>query len=414
MDCLAVDTSSFIIVTESRVCKMTDKLDIELKDMSRDQKEKQYKKHWSKMKFPFTLHEGLHKYTKDELNTIRKNLKIRNASSLKKGDLAALLQEKIPKYLGNIYLYWDSERFKLLTNIAGNGGQISAPTIESEQIGYFRANGLIYTGTVEGKKLLAVPDELIEQIIDLKNNVTVRATINRNTEWIKLTRGLLYYYGTLNGTQLVDMVEKYTKETLDFGEYFTVIQDANAYRKEIIIDEYGFSNSRVFDPERVLQEHQARKSVQYYPFTKQQILTAGEPGFVERNKSFVQLVNFLTQNFKVNKIEADSIAEECVYATKIGHGPNDVLKYLGSTLEFDSMEIVQTLMDQVVLLMNNTREWFLKGHTSTELNKQEKKHLQPLPTSNYGSGNTNKVVKVGRNEPCPCGSGKKYKKCCGR
>ena len=25
-----------------------------------------------------------------------------------------------------------------------------------------------------------------------------------------------------------------------------------------------------------------------------------------------------------------------------------------------------------------------------------------------------KAVKVGRNDPCPCGSGKKYKKCCGR
>ena len=25
----------------------------------------------------------------------------------------------------------------------------------------------------------------------------------------------------------------------------------------------------------------------------------------------------------------------------------------------------------------------------------------------------NKVPKVGRNDPCPCGSGKKYKKCCG-
>lgn len=22
--------------------------------------------------------------------------------------------------------------------------------------------------------------------------------------------------------------------------------------------------------------------------------------------------------------------------------------------------------------------------------------------------------KIGRNEPCPCGSGKKYKKCCGK
>jgi preprotein translocase subunit SecA len=26
----------------------------------------------------------------------------------------------------------------------------------------------------------------------------------------------------------------------------------------------------------------------------------------------------------------------------------------------------------------------------------------------------NMVEKVGRNDPCPCGSGKKYKKCCGR
>lgn len=25
-----------------------------------------------------------------------------------------------------------------------------------------------------------------------------------------------------------------------------------------------------------------------------------------------------------------------------------------------------------------------------------------------------KVTKVGRNEPCPCGSGKKFKKCCGK
>ncbi|MEN6337415.1 MAG: SEC-C metal-binding domain-containing protein [Phycisphaerales bacterium] len=26
----------------------------------------------------------------------------------------------------------------------------------------------------------------------------------------------------------------------------------------------------------------------------------------------------------------------------------------------------------------------------------------------------NASPKIGRNEPCPCGSGKKYKKCCGQ
>ncbi len=30
------------------------------------------------------------------------------------------------------------------------------------------------------------------------------------------------------------------------------------------------------------------------------------------------------------------------------------------------------------------------------------------------SGTIRKEKKVGRNEPCPCGSGKKYKKCCGK
>lgn len=32
----------------------------------------------------------------------------------------------------------------------------------------------------------------------------------------------------------------------------------------------------------------------------------------------------------------------------------------------------------------------------------------------WRQGHIRHVEKVGRNEPCPCGSGKKYKKCCGR
>jgi preprotein translocase subunit SecA len=36
------------------------------------------------------------------------------------------------------------------------------------------------------------------------------------------------------------------------------------------------------------------------------------------------------------------------------------------------------------------------------------------PQSTPGKPEPVKVKKVGRNDPCPCGSGKKYKKCCGR
>jgi hypothetical protein len=55
--------------------------------------------------------------------------------------------------------------------------------------------------------------------------------------------------------------------------------------------------------------------------------------------------------------------------------------------------------------------------------RQDKRHLEmgtegnPLPLVHFLPDlNKTTVVnekKVGRNEPCPCGSGKKYKKCCG-
>ena len=54
--------------------------------------------------------------------------------------------------------------------------------------------------------------------------------------------------------------------------------------------------------------------------------------------------------------------------------------------------------------------------------QQEFKHQEQPSNLNYGSGRQQAAKKkpvkraapkVGRNDPCPCGSGKKYKKCCG-
>lgn len=47
-----------------------------------------------------------------------------------------------------------------------------------------------------------------------------------------------------------------------------------------------------------------------------------------------------------------------------------------------------------------------------ELEEKEKFLDKRLGSATGGSANPPSSVKVGRNEPCPCGSGKKYKKCC--
>lgn len=369
--------------------------------------EKQYNKHWSKLNVPFTLQEGLSTYNKYELDMIRKNHKIANASNLKKAELISVMQERIPNQLETICLFWDLERFQLLMSIAENGGQIEAPELESNQVIYLRETGVIYSGIFEGKKILAVPSELIEPIKALKSDIKLNEIVSRNTEWMKLTTGMLYYYGTLSGAQLLAMIEKYMND-LRLKEYLYVIEDANSYRKIFKRFQDGFLNIRGFDPEKIQQEHQMRRELPYYPFTKQQLLLAGEPGFVEKNQGFFQLVNFITMNFDITNEEAEALVAESVFAARIGESPNFVMKFLSQSLIFDDMETVKALMDKVVYLMNNTKQWFLKGYTPIELRPLQKPVLKP------DKNVSEKELKIGRNDPCPCGSGKKYKKCCGQ
>lgn len=54
----------------------------------------------------------------------------------------------------------------------------------------------------------------------------------------------------------------------------------------------------------------------------------------------------------------------------------------------------------IIEIINNYKNtlpiWVYNGYSKKEVNSMPKEK------------------KVGRNDPCPCGSGKKYKKCCGK
>jgi uncharacterized protein YecA (UPF0149 family) len=59
-------------------------------------------------------------------------------------------------------------------------------------------------------------------------------------------------------------------------------------------------------------------------------------------------------------------------------------------------------------LRKDRRHWFI-SNTVTEMEWWACFDQEPPPRPEVS-----KRGKIGRNEPCPCGSGKKYKRCCGR
>lgn len=71
-------------------------------------------------------------------------------------------------------------------------------------------------------------------------------------------------------------------------------------------------------------------------------------------------------------------------------------------------EMVRSIQEETVRILFNIK-------IQAEVPKREKV-AEPISTSRGGSSPKRPIVKgqkVGRNDPCPCGSGKKYKRCCG-
>jgi hypothetical protein len=368
-----------------------------------DLQDKAEAKRWKAIKHPITLAEALNRLTKADLDNLRKELDLQGVSSLKKGELVLVLQDEILAGLEEMCKKLDKERFSLLGELVRNNGAIEAPSLEDYQYQYFNDSSIAMTGTLKGKKVLVMPEEIVDRIAALQDE-GIEAVIDRNTEYIHLTKGLLFYYGALPYPALKELLDKHLHAIVPGSDYLPVMMHAASYYREFVLEDHYISSTRVPDPEKVLLEHEVRSNVPYNAFTKSQLLKAAEPGYVERTQSYTTLVYYLHTEFEMTIEEADRIVSKCAFIAKSSEGMNEVMEFLESVLEVDNMETVQEIADRVVTLLNNTRLWDLKGYAPLELREKGTDKSTSIQSGK----------KPGRNEPCHCSSGKKYKKCCGR
>ncbi|MCG1021507.1 SEC-C metal-binding domain-containing protein [Sutcliffiella horikoshii] len=342
---------------------------------------------------------------------MRKNYGIENASSLNKGPLVDLLAEEIPKRLEDLLLTWDEHRMKILKGLVFHNGQASTETLEIHQLYFFQATGFIYLVSEEGQNKLALPSDpkLTEALKDILMDPTWSSITKQNTEWIKVTHGMLYYYGTLSDDQFFHMIEEELVEMKDFRRFLYTIKEAELYYKSHYHDEHGFSHYEVMQPKMILEQQEMRPSQNFYPFTKKELLRAGEEGYVERTASFKKVSALLRKECSLSQKEADLHTIECQSMFKQGYMPNEVVRVMSEDVVFESMDSAKIVINELMHFYNNTKQWFLKGYAPHEITS-DKPTVAPS-RNNVVSFDTGK--KVGRNDPCPCGSGKKYKKCCG-
>lgn len=381
----------------------------EMQEHLDEYREKYDKKRWK----PFdeqdlSLQACLKRLTKNELSKIRTHLNIHGASALKKQALIELIAEQLPQQIIRLLKMFDLERFRILEQVCAQGDKGCYPE-NVDNFDYFVSRGLFFTGTLDNQKVLIVPEEVRRAIIS-SDHVLLQKELRRNQDWISLSKGLLYYYGVLNVYQILKMLETTLNTEVNLGDLFNILYEYHDYDG----DSFDIKGSEVFDllvmnTDLVRKEHASRPELPFRPFTKQEIIQAGSYGFMDRNYAYLAFVQFVTKEYNIDVEDADAFVEECVYHIRNSVDVTQIMKGITEQFEIEDEITLKGFMNHLVQLHNHTRQWVLKGYTPNE--------LSAVGSEEYNHNNLVPFVrrrKVDRNASCPCGSGKKYKKCCGR
>ncbi|MFB9327563.1 YecA family protein [Paenibacillus aurantiacus] len=375
-------------------------------------------KRWSEIATSLSLEMGLSRLTKDELLAIRQQLGVAKLSSKTKPELIVATRSSILEAIQSATEYEDTQGEGLIRElIMERNGAWPYEDERTEALLPLLPQGLLFPGTVEGAKMLVMPLEVQHAWLRRGLGLDTGPTDPGEIERIRLTRGLLYYYGRLTKPQLYNYMEQHAKQNVPSADYYAEIMNEVERGNLQFDEEMGVFDAGVGNFKWLYDEQHARRDIPYCAFTKGQLLEAGDLQFVDKHPAYKAFAAFLEHHLGATEEDADEIAAEIVLSIQERQGLHDVVGSLQSHFQIDKMNVLEALVERVVELMNNTRQWTLKGHTPKEMSAMRSQVANVMAAAPARRPGTvvpfRSETKVGRNDPCPCGSGKKAKKCCG-
>ena len=355
--------------------------------------------------------------TKTELDDIRINLGVGGTSSLKKQELADALAGAIlnfaPNWLANI----ENEQYELLNKIVQSETCIKGDIITPSQVDYLSSIGIVFSGSKDKEHYLFIPEEL-KEIFKNINNKSFKKKVLLNNETVRLATGILFYYGYLDYEQLYEMVTRIiNKKEISLERFVGVLINGSCWQDEIITLEIGAQHINVVNLEELIETQLEWSKEEFRPLSYEEIYQAGQPGYVVKNQQYLQMEKFLAEKLNVSAEEVNGFMQDIIIMIMNEETSAFIFDYMQDMIAIPNQKIAKQLSLLLLELYNSVNIFKLKGYTLNELDKMMGKTAKGLVVSKArGKDNVIRVSfgekTAGRNEPCPCGSGKKYKKCC--
>ncbi|MEG0135911.1 MAG: SEC-C metal-binding domain-containing protein [Cetobacterium sp.] len=243
--------------------------------------------------------------------------------------------------------------------------------------------------------------EVIDKISNIEDNKKI---IDFNQELEMLILGMIRFYGVIDENKLLELLIPTFKDiTLNkihsfidnrwiLNVFVTKIQDSGSNLVYFVADS-------VSEPVDILHETIKYENLDYKILTNDEYKNYWNYFFIEKTQEVADLIALLM----AHKLQGAQIGFEIttiIDKIKNNVPVNEIIDDFKTRVTFDNSDAEQIFTNIISKIANTLPLWCLKGHSFVEV---------------FGEAQAPRTVnKIGRNDACPCGSGKKYKKCCGK
>lgn len=355
-----------------------------------------------------SVKEILAQHTVSELISTVKDLNLKGYSGKNKGALIELLYQKVvdKAFLEDLLLICDRQVWDRL--LVAASAPASAPTpLPSPLLGPCKTIarfGLLQLIEGEPETVIMMPPE-VKSIFSQFETDGFLEQKDKSDLLDHYALAVTHLYGIIHQDDFVSIFNAQNSYKTNIDEVFSIlIQHVSADAPYGFWNEYLthslFEDNEYKDAEDLL--HIIDGKQRYIP-GRAALLQYRDPYFYEKTPASDRFERHLKEKLHCSEQETSEVTSEFVFACSVDATIEKALHLLeGYNLPL-TKESIRELMPLFVDLSNHTRKWSNCGFTPEEV------HQKNIRQSSIRQGR-----KIGRNEPCPCGSGKKYKKCCGR
>lgn len=337
----------------------------------------------------------LKKYDLEDLHQLAVNTGVSNEKALDKEGLIEgitknLLNENVLKYA---FLYSDDAALSSWSQGAEN--KEYAENLALTDVYGLYIMGFAYESMNEEDNFFII-DEVLDKFktVNTEENREARTEIQRQ---LNLVRAALHLYGVVEFKQIVHLFKKYygidvtIKEVTDLVSRSPYVITVNEKNKEFIIDDMTAEQYEII--------RKTQQKYKYYEPEFGKFIKFSNPGFIDESAAHEDLKNWVSGHLNTSVASDYELYLHVLRMVISGQKREDIsgeIKNLGH--EFESETEENEFFELIQEVVKHTRHFQYRGKSSADI----------------GQKTIVKEFKVGRNDPCPCGSGKKYKKCCGK